>query len=126
MPNIEEDITGYLELMRLYGLTACIEYLQEDAEGFEKRLKAAREAILSIHEIKIQSVIWMHYISGYTIHRIKRETGYSKRTIYRYIRQGLDEIREMYGAETTERGADPLERGPAAADQGGAGLPEST
>ena len=126
MSDVAKDIIGYMDLMRLYGATMSIEYLQDTAESFDKRMTEARNAILSLSDLKVQSVLWMHYITFYSIHRIKRETGYSKRTIYRYIRRGLDEIRVMYGAETTERGADPLERGPAAADQGGAGLPEST
>ena len=94
-PNLADDVENYFDLMTIYGQCLQSEYLQTEAEKLEKRMEAARDAVLAIPDLKIQSAVWMRFINFQTVHRIECETGRSRRTIYRYLQKGLENIRAM-------------------------------
>ena len=98
-PDIAGDVENYFDLMTIYGECLQREYLQKEVEMLEKRMEAARAAVLSIPDLKIQSAVWMRFITFQTVHRIECKTGRSRRTIYRYLEKGLEEIRAMNGTD---------------------------
>lgn len=114
-PNLAEDVEHYFDLMTIYGESMQFEYLQDVADIMEKRMEAARNAVLEIPNLKIQSVVWMRFICFRPIHRIECETGWSRRTIYRYLKKGLENIRAMNKGD--QAGKLPEAGSGAAADQ---------
>lgn len=114
-PDIADDVINYIELMRMRAYCMQYEDLQETAEEIEDRMEAARNAVLALPDLKIQTVLWLRYIAFLPIRRIVIDTERSRRTVYKYLKKGIAEIREMNGAD--QAGKLPEAGSGAAADQ---------